>query len=107
MPAVYYKVTKGPDKGFIGIKDAYAIADGMAKKGQIRLTDSAGLESVVVSSKHVVPAGKDGQKAVIDKQIKGLVNQMKDLLNQKKRLDLPDLTEKDITKLLSCISLEE
>lgn len=101
----YFKVVKGPNKGFIGLKDMYAVSDGMCKKGEVILQ---GLEdSVTVKENACKPAGKDGEKANIDQQIKQNVNQIKDLMNRKKRLDMPELTEVEIKKLLECIELEE
>lgn len=105
MGLQYYKVTKGPGKGFVGLKDIYATSDGMCKKGEIRLT--MGADAVVVKSSHVKPAGKEGEKLTIDHQVRGLVTQIKDLMNRKKRLDQPDLTDAEIKKLLECIELEE
>lgn len=103
MSALYI-VTKGPDKGFVGYQDRFG-DHGVASKGKVLLYfDDA---QVVVSPKSIKPAGTQGDKLVIDKQIKTAVNGLRDLMNRKKRLDNPPLTDKDIKKLLECIDLDE
>lgn len=101
MPALF-KVTKGVEKGFVGYRDSYTAGLG---KGQVRLF--YGNAEVCVPEKHLKPAGKEGEKLVLDRQIKHKIDEIKDLMNRKKRLDAPPMTDEEVTRLLSCIEIEE